>query len=399
MTARLSLLILGFLFSTGILSAQYQVFSWDNFEEGHIPAAMRFGYMADPSTVQVVRWANMPNYPNLKGGVATTENRNFGLRFAPVRERNHLSIMNAQMNLQRERLGAQGRALYQADFYLPPEGADSPTISLLAAVYEEGSTSIYRFYRFGVINNERLFFSYTDGGEAPEIYHQQNLSELNVQRPGWNRFQIIFLGPDQIYCAVDGEMTSFSPVREGTLRNLNSGIMVTLGEARQNTVAFADNLSIQWTPQQAPLPHSPWRSGPVAIAGETSAVGRNTKLFAEDSVVNWTGDPSAAWRYAQAEQRPVLALFSIPNIPPMQYLVDLSPDDQEARRLLEQYVLLRIDANQLGGGQVAHRFGVVRFPTLIAVDPRGNETARLTVLQGRTSWDEVAATLRQGVGG
>jgi hypothetical protein len=37
----------------------------------------------------------------------------------------------------------------------------------------------------------------------PLVYHQQKLSDFNLKRPGWHRLQMIFVGQEDIFCAID----------------------------------------------------------------------------------------------------------------------------------------------------------------------------------------------------
>jgi hypothetical protein len=45
-------------------------------------------------------------------------------------------------------------------------------------------------------------------------------------------------------------------------------------------------------------------------------------------------------------------------------------------------VLLKVDVNQLGGGTLAQRFGIVRVPTFMVMGPDGKELKRIPVVSG-----------------
>ncbi len=361
--------------------AQYTIHTWESFEQGRIPQNLFLGHDANDQSVRVLPLQGAGVPPRLTAGVAAVECGRGGLLFQPSDETPHLSLFSP-VSLNRRQLGQNGRALYQADIYLPAPGQPVPNVSLVAhGLASDGSTT-YRFYRFGVLEGgERVFFSFTDNEPQPTIYHSQLLAELGLERPGWARFQIIFIGQDQIFCAVNGEPTSFSPIAENTHQVLNAGLMVTSPEL--GAPAIADNLSIQWTPRQAPLPESPWKTLPA------DATSPNTTPFETGREVVWLTNPSEAWQRAASQRRPLLVNFTVPNISPTRYLNGLAPNTGEVHELLNRFVLLRIDANQLQGGTLAQRFDVVRTPTLLVLGPDGKEDRRVTVIPNQTTWPEL----------
>ncbi len=369
--------------------SQFRVFSWDSFEgaEDSLPDQLRFGHYANTNNVSPVRYDQLPDFLALRTPLAVRENGTMGLRLEPNTDRPHLSVVN-KSHLERARLGAQGSAVIQADFYVPEIDEPWPNFAMLASHQDPEKPSAYRMYRFG-ITGEQLYFSYLDGGTAPKVYVRQRLSELNLQLPGWHRFQIIFHGQNQIFCAIDGQMTSFSPVEENTLTRLAPGIMVTKRKDVENEAVIADNISIQWTPQPVSrLPLSPWTQDPskIAVLG-----GDNPRLMEPDSSVVWRVDPGAAWQEVQQTQKPMLVLFYVPQIPSYDYLVDLCPDNDPAGTWFQQFVPLRVDTDQLKGGQLAKKFGVFRVPTLLVLDTNGKEQKRLVVIPDKTQWSEVLA--------
>jgi thiol:disulfide interchange protein len=70
------------------------------------------------------------------------------------------------------------------------------------------------------------------------------------------------------------------------------------------------------------------------------------------------------------------------------------PRDATTRALLDKYVLLRVDVNQLNGGFQAQRFNIVRVPTLMVLSPDGREQRRLPVISNQTKADAVLEVLR-----
>lgn len=360
---------------------QYTVHSWESFESGTIPENMVRFHHSSKENVQVLNLRS-PHVPaKANTGTAAVECGQYAVGFAPTEDAQLLSLFTPD-GLNRDRLGQNGRALYQADFYLPAEGTPFPSMALLAQVIGDQSDTLH-FYRFGLIRNgQRVYFSYTNKEEAPLIYIDQKLSEFNLSRPGWHRFQIIFLGPDQIYCAIDGQMTSYSPITEGTYKTINAGVMITSKTSGLSGVV--DNLSIQWTAEEAPLPVSPWTSIP-----ENAAIPNTTPLESGQSVY-WLNESAKAWEMVQLQKRPLLMMFYSPNIDPYRYTKSIIPNNEEAYSLFNKYVLLKFDANQLNGGRMASRFNVNRLPTFVLLDPTtGKETKRLVVKNRQTSWDEM----------
>lgn len=360
---------------------QYIVHSWESFEEGTIPPTLRLGHDADAKSFSVLSYI-APEYPKeLTAGVAQRECGRFGLLFQPRSKHLNLSILSPT-SLNRDRLGATGRALYQMDVFLPAPGVSVPNTALLAYA-PDADMKGFVMYRFGLgEGGSRVYFAYAHNTEAPLRYERQDIKALKLSRPGWHRFQIIFHGRDQISFAVDGKTTSFSPQTEGTIRNLTPGIMTASTEGKQAPV-LVDNLSIQWTPTDAPPPESPWTA-------KTETVGdAGSSFFAANPGVTWLEDPTQAWAIGQQQKRPVLVMFYSPNIGPYRYLLSIDPKTAAVRDKLSRYVLVRVDANQLGGGTLAQRFQVSQIPTLMIVDTNGKTDRKLTVLNNRTTWAEL----------
>ncbi len=371
--------------------AQYRLHSWESFEDGLLPPSLVRGHYADLATVNVID-LRQPGVPaSVNQGVAALEVGRYGLVFTPVPTKQHLSVFSP-VSLNRDALGTTGRALFQADFYFKAKGEPMPSMSLLAQVLNDEKKTTYRFYRFGYLEAEdRLFYSYVDDTPEPVDFQNEAASRLLFRRPGWHRFQIIFTGSDEIVCAVDGIPTKFSPIKQGKHRELNAGIMVT--SSKFDSSAVTDNLSIQWSPAEAPIPASPWTT-----KVESVAVANASAVEAGESVL-WLNDPAEVWNRASLQKRPILALFYTPNIQPYAYLKTIVPNTDEVHQLLNRNVLLRIDANQLNGNRLADKFRIARLPTLVRVGPDGTEMGRVTVINGQTKWEEIKALLDAGAGG
>lgn len=363
---------------------QYIVHSWESFEEGTIPKTLRVGHEADDKSFSVLSYIT-PGFPKeLTAGVAQRECGRYGLLFQPRDKHLYLSVLSPT-SLNRDRLGAQGRALYQMDVFLPAPGVSIPNTALLAYAPNGEKHDSFVMYRFGLSESgTRVYFAYAHNTEAPLKYEQQLVKTLKLKRPAWHRFQLIFHGSDQISCAVDGTTTSFSPITEPSIRNLTPGIM-TASSAKNNFVpVLVDNLSIQWTPTDSPPPESPWTAKQEETTGTAAS-----SFFANNPGVTWLEDPTAAWAIGQQQKRPVLVMFYSPKISPYQYLQDLDPKSPAVRDKLSKYVLVRVDANQLGGGTLAQRFQVTQIPTLLIINTSGKPERKLTIRNNKTAWPEV----------
>jgi hypothetical protein len=385
--------------------AQYQVFSWENFESGAFPTSLGMKHQATPSNVTIFDYNSPGAPPGILSGAARTECGRFGLKLQTDESSRFLSIVSG-LTLDRKRLGAKGKALYQADFYLPADNTNITNMAVLAVVPTAAEQKeIWQLYRLGILGGTRIYFSYANNTPQPIIYEQENIESLNVQRPSWHRFQIIFEGQDKIFCAVDGKTTQFSPITEPSLVQLQAGIMVTSPEGKPG-VCYADNLSIQWTPEDAPLPDSPWftpiestpaapgsatRTAPEVVAGSPSP-SQPAHLPAQAGQ-QWLTSTDEAWDKARAEKRPILVLFYIPRIEVYENLQQVFQTDRAAQDLLVRFIPLRIDANQLSGGMLAQKFNVFKVPYFIVIGPDSKEWARAVV--GKSpDWSAIVQTLQ-----
>lgn len=374
--------------------AQYRVFDWVNFNDGKLPSNINLGHYATPKMVTPIDLGTAPAPSDALAGIAKLECGPYALSFAPDAKRPHISIMSP-LALDRNLLGSAGRALYQADFYLPEKGTPSPTMSLLAAYDANGDRKAYHWYRFGVMpSSNNVFFAYSNNTEKPTIYHQLKIDELKLRRPGWHRFQIVFEGRERILCAIDATPVKFPAISEGTLTRLNAGVFVAHSPATDkqpasSIPAIVDNLSIQYTPSAADFPLSPWTT-PDAAQFASNA---DASVFDPASGLNWMDNPQDAWAVARATKRPLLVLWYVPGSAPFRHLESLVPRDAATRASIQGYVLLRIDVNQLAGGSQAQKFNIVRVPTLMVMTPEGEDARRLTVIQNQTTPEAISELL------
>jgi len=363
-----------------LLPAQYIVHSWESFENA-LPATLRPGHDSKENSLQHLLYST-PGVPaNLNTGLAQLHCGRGGLMFVTREGAKHLSVLSSA-SMDRGRLGAEGRALYQFDLFYPGPKAAMPNTAVLAVDTSKDVTGkSYVMYRFGIAEGgKKTYFSFTNGGPAPAIYKNAPLpQDLTV---GWHRLQMIFEGNDTIHCAIDGEPVSYSPIKESSLRALTPGIMVAATPNRPLSV-LTDNLSIQWTSEDVPPPDSPWvkASAEAAITADS--------LFSVHPGVTWLEDPAEAWKVCAQQKRPILAMFYSPKVSHYKYLLQIAPSDGLTRDELSRYVLLKVDANQLSGGTVAQRFKVSRLPTFVVLNAAGQEVRRLGVAANVTNWSEI----------
>ncbi|GAB4317677.1 MAG: hypothetical protein Kow0059_10850 [Candidatus Sumerlaeia bacterium] len=411
--------------------AQFNVFAWESFESGQLPATLMMRHDASPDNVQIVKYATISGIPGLFEGKAYEELSQYGLRFQTKPDKRFLSIMD-HLTLDRQLLGAKGKALYQADIFIPADFKDFANVSVLAVVNQpEKKGALYQFYRFGILNVGKVFFSYANDTPQPLIYKQEDMESLKLERPGWHRFQIIFEGQSRIYCAVDGKITQFSPIEEPTLRFLNAGIFVA-GTTESDLHCFVDNLSIQYTDQDVPLPDSPWLGAvtgtllssvappaetqqvtsvlpPPSPTGQVSAgpsqpstpspatvpspgQGSFGTSAAPAAGLEWMTNPDEAWQRSVSMGKPLLVLFYAPRVRLFQDFQNLLQSNPQSQTFLSSFVLLQVDVNQLRGGTLAKQFNIFKVPTLVVLR-NGAETSRY-VMRNSSTWADIQASLK-----
>jgi hypothetical protein len=210
--------------------------------------------------------------------------------------------------------------------------------------------------------------------------------------PGWHRFALVFVGPKTIRCYVDGQETSFSPFEEGSLRKLQVGIMLADGKRKYD--AYADNLSIQMSTEDAPIPQSPysylWKADSSAQSNGVAKT-RSSGTGSSGSGV-WQADAAAAWKKAQQEQKPFLLYFHAPGSPNSEKLGGIVDTDPKAKEFLAKHVCARIDVNQLQGGTIAANYQIFKVPTLLVFSSDGKNVTRATFGRDDT-WDSLVAKL------
>jgi len=372
--------------------AQYRQFATEDFEStgGKWPTTFEHGHHSTPLTTRVITWALSEKAGALHEGPAGVVVGNYGLELRPLETDPHLSVMDRRA-LERTRLGATGAALFQVDFFLDADTAACPTIAILANASDGTDRTVYRFYRFG-IDRDRIYFSFTNKKGSPDIYERQALSEFSLPRPGWHRFQMIFRGQNEILCAIDGQLTAFSPITDGTLQRLEPGVMVTRSKEGGDRAVYADNLSILWTPNaNDDPPGSPWlvRS---SINVPTKGIQDNRWSIGG---MQWTTTPSEAWKRASAEKKVIFALFHGADLPTNERVIAML-GAPEATAVIGQCVPLRVDVGESSGKVFAERYGLADFPCVAVIDAEGNMVKNVPVKDPSVQWPQVFQVLRGG---
>lgn len=412
------------LLAAGNAHAQYRVFAWDNYENGTLSESLQYKYHAKPdnNSVKIGSYTDADAPPGILNGIAAVECGKNGLRFDATPEFRLLGVVN-ELTLDRRGLGATGRALYQADFYLTAVAEKGENLAVLADAKGDPTQAFsgWRNYRVGIKDGTSIFFSYTDGTKKrgePVLVKTETLAGLNVSRPGWHRLQLIFEGQEKIICAVDGKPTAFSPILEPSLDQLQAGIMVTVPVGESRTY-FADNLSIQWTPDDLPIPDSPWvnpmqgtmvttsailpagqpassePSSPAAAPamGMPAAAPPSAPAPAVQGTLNWFISADQAWAEAATTRKPVVVLFYAPRARACQVLEQILQTDLTAGQILSQFTPARANTDQLGGGDLAQRFGIYRVPTFLVMGFDGQTKGQAT-FDRPDAWPAVAAELQ-----
>jgi hypothetical protein len=362
-----------FALCTGAAQAQFNLNSWLNFEQGVMPPGVILMHNSNPQNTRVAEYARLGKPEILAHGAASEIGR-FGLELKTDEVNRFLSIAASSV-LQRDKLGESGRALFQVDIFLDGQTNIGQTMAVLGVGVDPATpltpgTPIWRLYRFGVLGSSQAFFSFTDGTATPKIYLHEKLTAIAPSATnGWHRFQFVVEGSKGISCYVDGIKTSYSPIAEGTFRFLQPGVLVGAPAEAPMTVIM-DNLSIQWTLDPlTPMPTSPW-------------IDRQELAQASERLL-WETDFNKAVEKSKTTGKPLLALFYVPGNESFQELNNnILQNSEEARAILEPYIPVRIDMNQLMGANLARELRVVRVPTMMALGPDGIEKGRVVMLPG-----------------
>lgn len=372
-------------------ASRYNVFYWENFEKGDFPITMQYEHLSNRNNTSVFSLLSPEAPSNILEGKAETECGKYCLRLQTHPKELFLSVANSQSVLERPLLGEKGKALFQADIYYSLEDFMPSNVAVLAISDDSGKKDAdWRLYRFGFITRKgKIFFSSFNNNPVPDLYLQDDIKNYNL-KPGWHRFQIIFEGQDKIICAVDGRPTKFSPIKHSAFTKLHAGVIVCSLEDRNDT-AYVDNLSIQWTNEESPIPQSPWAEGAAAETNEVLQLPGAPPASA--SGLNWMTNPQDAWAQTSRDKRPLLFLLTTTQLPICEKLESVFDSNSSAQALLKQFNLLRVDVNQLSGGRLAEKFKVFKIPCMIILNENTMELDRINWTKNHT-WDTVSPRLQ-----
>lgn len=414
------LIVLAFFISP-IVFAQYQLFQWTNFEKGKLPDKYIPIGEDFENNVKAVEVSQLPNMPTeFYSGIAAKEIGKYCLQITvnPTLWQMGLSDLSEDFILDRDRLGEKGKALYQADFFVPPAAEYAPHIAVLAMEpMLPGEKKPRSFYRFGMTENRDIYFSFVVQDElTARIYKPDKALFQRLPRPGWHRFAIVFEGQSRIHCYIDGQEISFDkPVEDATIRQLRVGIM--LANKKQDDTVYVDNLSIQWTNEDYPIPASPYMgswgetfitsapqspvTAPEAILPGMNAAAQLAASIQAASTPSASApvgppqwlDTETGWRTSMATKIPMLVYFSAPNVPSVERLDNVFSSDVDSQTFVRKYIPVKIDVNQLQGGQLAKKFSIFKLPSIVIMDSNGKEITR-SIYGKNDNWQTFSAKLQ-----
>lgn len=364
--------------------AQYEVREWANFEDGKLPEKVITIGSKWSQRMQVTPHASVTTQPHAfrNPEVGTNVLR---LDAAP----DHTDAGSWQLGLavgevvDRTKLGPNGRALFQADFYI--EGGDSyPSIAVLAMEPPKGAVNNNvpsikgSFYRFGITKGDRLYFSQiTPGAELATRFEQDRDLLAQIPTPGWHRFALVCEGPETIRCFIDGREASFSPLQDTALSSVMVGLL--LAENASAYTAYADNLSIQISDDAPALPASPYDAGWTLPAGASTkaassgaSTARPTANVTTALAEEWL-PPTQAWAKAQQEKKGLLLYFYAPGVQRVERVNELLASDAGAKAYMARHACARVDVNQLEGGSIAKKYGIFKVPTFLVIAPDASD--------------------------
>jgi hypothetical protein len=371
--------------------AQYEVRQWANFEDNKLPAdAITIGKNPQ-ETLKVVDLTKLPGMaPGFHSGAAAKETGNAALEIQSMPTAPQGAYSNGlamSKELDRDTLGASGRALLQADFYLPEAGKPLPSLAVLAMDIPEAAhlqtknipSMSKGFYRFGVTHQNTLYFSCVRPNEATAAVYQQDPEFLKQIPTGtWHRFALAFQGPDEIHCYVDGREPKFSPLKETSIKKMLVGLM--LAENKLDYKAYCDNLSIQVSKEAPGIPDSPYTEGWTVQAAASGKIATDVTAPAQaqiEQLTSWV-EPLQAWQTAQRTNKPMLLYFYAPGVSAAARMDKLFATDPDAKAFLAKHACARIDVNQLQGGDLARKYEVFKVPTLLVFSPDGKKAKKST---------------------
>jgi hypothetical protein len=207
--------------------------------------------------------------------------------------------------------------------------------------------------------------------------------------------QILFEGAENIYCYIDGVKTGFSPLKEPTLNNFRMGMMASMKGCSTPRPCVLDNLSIQYCMEgDVSLPESPWTKHEETnvVMNPLSMDLSAAKIM--DARIQWFLTPQDAVEYNRNKNAPYLVYFHSPSVALSQECNAILDNDAAARDFLKQFVCIRNDINQLGGGTLANQLGVFKVPAFVLLDNQGNKKG-IVLYYHASGWNAVVQKIRE----
>lgn len=383
-------------------SAQYEVREWANFEDGKLPDNMITIGGGWQSRMQVVAPDSVttqgPEFRNPEVGKGVLK-----LDAAPKAtdaKTWQLGLAVGQV-LDRSQIGANGRAVFQADFFV--EKDHFPSLAVMAMEPPKNLTNNHvdsistAFYRFGITKGDRLYYSQVVPGDAKAKKFEQDKELLSqIPKPGWHRFALVCEGPDTLRCYVDGREAGFSPIKDAAMQQVMVGLL--LADNENAYTAYADNLSIQVSNEAPALPASPFDTGWGVAAGSSkkaqSAGASNAAPMANLQTAlaeDWL-PPVQAWAKAQQEKKGLLLYFYAPGVTRVEEMNKLMQSDPAAKAYMARHACARIDVNQLEGGSIAKKYNIFKVPTFLVISPDAQSYKKVSPGPG-ADWKSIESEL------
>jgi hypothetical protein len=381
---RFTCFLIFFVLLTGIVFAQYEVFYWGNFEDAVFPGeTVKIGPEPDGrlSIVDLDKVSGMPH--SFREYHAASETGHYGLELKNVPAKRVTGIAFDSF-LNREKLGVRGRALFQADFFIPSPDESFPRLAVLAMrQMPPGKDRPKAFYRFGLTGEKTIYFSYlnTENKDAEmmsKLYKHSNTFIYKLARPAWHRFALVFEGKSTIHCFIDGRELPFSPIEDASLKQLQVGLMMV--DDKKTYSCYVDNLSIQWSPDNVPLPESPYS---LEASASLPPLKKET--------LQWLSRQEGI-KKAASENKSMLVYFQVPQYSSTEKLDQIFETSPSAKVFLQNYVPIKIDVNQLQGGVIAREMKILKGPTMMILSPSGKELKRAIFKKG-DNWENVEIRL------
>jgi hypothetical protein len=382
----------------GVSQGQFHDYFTNDFEAGlNMDNTFALGYRFEDMVSLVDLNAMTGMSPQFRDICAMNETGQYAIKLHSD-PTNWITGLGSGVVLIRDKLGMDGQALMQADFYIPPPDQVMPNIALLAMEPLKGNeVTPQSLYRFGVAENKWLYFSHVDvDSPSANIFVFDSSIAAYLPRPAWHRFAMLFEGGSRIRCFIDGRELAFSPIEDSSLGKLQAGIM--LADKKLKYDCYVDNLCIKWAQANTPLPECAyaqmWRQVPgqnQQVAMPATAMPSQFQNGIEhggtQTELQWL-DYTTARAYPVWSQSPKLFYFSTPKGLATQHIENLFKTDADARQCISKYIRVKVNITDTQGSQIARHFSVYKAPTIVVLNHADRETGRVIVSEF-DSWNVI----------